>query len=94
MMPTQGSTTPSKSRAGVTLLKFLNDYKPEVPNVADSATKGQNTRNDESYGYEDIPESVPTWEGFNFKALQKRFRRTLKLRVEVDSVEISPQKGK
>jgi hypothetical protein len=55
----------------VTLLEFLNDYQPEVPNVAYSVTKGHNTRNPDSYGYE---ESVPTWEGFNFEALRKPFR--------------------
>jgi hypothetical protein len=93
MMTAHASETPIKSRVGQTLHDYLNDYSPEVPKLADSVSRGPNTRNSDSYGYNDIATKVPTWQGFNYKAMRKRYQKILDRVVVAESAATSPQKG-
>jgi hypothetical protein len=98
-MPAQAPKTPCKARAAVTvtpvsLLTYLRDFKPEVPDIASSVTPGTNTRSSSGdYVFKDIPESVPIWEEFNLATLRRRYEDILKTPVNERVVDVSPQKS-
>jgi hypothetical protein len=92
-MSAHAPMTPIKSCVGQTLHDYLNDYNPEVPNLADSIKPGPNTRNPDAYSFEDIATTVPTWRGFNYQAMWKRYKKILDRVVVAESAATSPQKG-
>jgi hypothetical protein len=98
-MPSHAPKTPSKARTAVpvtpvSLLAYLDDFEPEVPDVDPSVTPGPNTRSSSGdYEYKDIPKSVPTWEEFNLDTLQRQYEEMLKTPVMEPMTEVSPQKS-
>jgi hypothetical protein len=92
-MSAHAPTTPRKSRDEQTLHDYLNDYSPEVPILADSVKPGPNTRNPNAYSFKDIASKVPTWRGFNYQTMRKRYNKILDRVVLAESAATSPQKG-